>query len=81
MPKRRSMTNVKTALAVVAVTLLSAHVAPSVDDNNRYLKVTPQADGVRLAYTGFFGEISIFATRGESEFSFAPSAIHARRMR
>lgn len=51
------MTNVKTALAVVAVTLLSAHVAPSVDDNNRYLKVTPQADGIRLAYTVFFGEI------------------------
>lgn len=57
MPKRGSMTNVKTALAVVAVTLLSAHVAPSVDDNNRYLKVTPQADGIRLAYTVFFGEI------------------------
>src|SRR5882757_5803724 len=57
MRKRGSMTFVKTALAVVAVTLLSAHVAPSVDDNNRYLKVTPQADGIRLAYTVFFGEI------------------------
>jgi len=57
MHKGRSMTFVKTALAVVAVTLLSAHVAPSVDDNNRYLKVTPQADGIRLAYTVFFGEI------------------------
>ena len=51
------MTFVKTAMCVVAVTLLSAHVAPSVDDNNRYLKVTPQADGLRLAYTVFFGEI------------------------
>jgi len=51
------MTFVKSVLGVVAVTLLSAHVAPSVDDNNRYLKVTPQADGIRLAYTVFFGEI------------------------
>jgi hypothetical protein len=57
MRKGRSTTFVKTALSVVAVTLLSAHVAPSVDDNNRYLKVTPQADGIRLAYTVFFGEI------------------------
>src|SRR5262245_46629550 len=53
----RSMTFLKAALAVVAVTLLSGHVAPSVDDNNRYLKVTPLRDGVRLAYTVFFGEI------------------------
>ena len=44
-------------LAVVAVTLLSAHVAPSVDDNNRYLKLTPLGDRVRIAYTVFFGEI------------------------
>jgi hypothetical protein len=51
------MTFVKSAMCVVAITLLSAHVAPSVDDNNRYLKVTPQADGIRLAYTVFFGEI------------------------
>ena len=34
-----------------------AHVAPSVDDNNRYLKVTPFGDRVRLAYTVFFGEV------------------------
>ncbi|HUS31382.1 MAG TPA: hypothetical protein VMZ53_22880 [Kofleriaceae bacterium] len=44
-------------LGVVAITLLSGHVSPSVDDNNRYLKVTPQADGIRFAYTVFFGEI------------------------
>jgi hypothetical protein len=46
---------------VLAVTLaangVAAHVAPSVDDNNRYLKLTPQADRVRLAYTVFFGEV------------------------
>ena len=53
----RSMTFLKASLCVVGVTLLSAHVAPSIDDNNRYLKVTPLADGFRLAYTVFFGEI------------------------
>ena len=57
MRKRRSMTFVRGALAVVAVTALSGHVSPSVDDNNRYLKVTPMRDGFRLAYTVFFGEI------------------------
>jgi hypothetical protein len=51
------MTFLKAALAVVAVTVLSGHVAPSVDDNNRYLKITPLRDGIRLAYTVFFGEI------------------------
>ena len=48
-------------LAVVALTLVAApavaHVAPSVDDNNRYLKLTPLGDRVRLAYTVFFGEV------------------------
>lgn len=34
-----------------------AHVAPSVDDNNRYLKLTPASDRIRLAYTVFFGEV------------------------
>jgi hypothetical protein len=57
MHKRWSTTFVKAALAVVAVTVLAGHVAPSVDDNNRYVKVTPLGDGVRLAYTVFFGEI------------------------
>lgn len=51
------MTFLKAALVVVAITLLAGHVAPSVDDNNRYLKVTPLRDGFRLAYTVFFGEI------------------------
>ena len=45
------------AWGVLALTLLSAHVAPSVDDNNRYLKLTPLGDRVRIAYTVFFGEI------------------------
>jgi hypothetical protein len=46
---------------VLAITCLlgsaDAHVAPSVDDNNRYLKLTPAADRIRLAYTVFFGEV------------------------
>jgi hypothetical protein len=43
-------------VGVITSTAL-AHVAPSVDDNNRYLKVTPFGDRVRLAYTVFFGEV------------------------
>jgi len=46
---------------VLAVTLAAtpavAHIAPSVDDNNRYLKLTPAADRVRISYTILFGEV------------------------
>jgi hypothetical protein len=47
------------ALVVVALAtaIAVAHVAPSVDDNNRYVKLTPLGDRVRLAYTVFFGEV------------------------
>lgn len=55
--KSRRITVHWVAWAVLALTLLSAHVAPSVDDNNRYLKLTPLGDRVRIAYTVFFGEI------------------------
>jgi hypothetical protein len=51
------MTLLTAVIAVAAVTILSGHVAPSVDDNNRYVKVTPMAGGARLAYTVFFGEV------------------------
>ncbi|MEZ4366996.1 MAG: hypothetical protein R2939_12000 [Kofleriaceae bacterium] len=45
------------SLAVIALaTPAQAHVAPSLDGNNRYLKATPLADQVRLAYTIYFGE-------------------------
>ena len=53
-------------LLVAMITLAPravAHVAPSVDDNNRYVKLTPQADRVRLAYTVFFGEVPGAALR------------------
>jgi len=60
MAQTRSMTFVTVAAVVAVITLCvdaRAHVAPSVDDNNRYLKVTPLRGGYRLAYTVFFGEI------------------------
>src|SRR5947207_3320745 len=45
-------------IAVITAALVaSAHVAPSVDDNNRYLKLTPLGDRVRLAYVIFYGEV------------------------
>lgn len=52
------------AITVVAQTAF-AHVAPSKDDNNRYLKLTPSRDRVRLAYTVFFGEVPGAAARRE----------------
>jgi len=57
---RRSLVLV---LAVTLAATAAGHVAPSVDDNNRYLKITPQADRVRLAYTVFFGEVPGAAVR------------------
>src|SRR6476659_7409472 len=51
------------ALTLAAVQA-SAHVAPAVGDNNRYLKLTPLGDRVRLAYTVFYGEIPGAGMRG-----------------
>lgn len=51
------------ALALLPPGEASAHVAPSVDDNNRYLKLTPLGDRVRLAYIVFFGEVPGAQTR------------------
>jgi hypothetical protein len=45
------------AIALGGTAAVSAHVAPSVDDNNRYLKLTPLGDRVRLAYVVFYGEV------------------------
>src|SRR5580765_7320368 len=54
---------------VLAITLAAryavAHVAPSMDDNNRYLKLTPLGDRVRLAYTVYLGEVPGAAARRE----------------
>ncbi len=46
-----------------SATQAAAHIAPSVDDNNRYLKLTPAADRVRISYTVFFGEVPGAQTR------------------
>ena len=45
-----------TLVAGLAAGLAAAHIAPSVDDNNRFLKLTPLGDRVRLAYTILFGD-------------------------
>lgn len=49
--------------ALLGASAAHAHVAPSVDDNNRYLKLTPLADRVRLAYTVYYGEVPGAAAR------------------
>jgi hypothetical protein len=56
------------ALASVVVVAMAtrpatAHVEASVDVNNRYLKLTPLGDRVRLAYTIYFGEVPGAALR------------------
>jgi hypothetical protein len=51
------------ALVIAAAGVAQAHVAPSMDDNNRYLKLTPLGDRVRLAYTVYFGEVPGAAVR------------------
>lgn len=52
------------ALAIVlAATRAAAHVAPAIGDNNRYLKLTPLGDRIRLAYTVFYGEVPGAAMR------------------
>ncbi len=43
------------ALAIAA-TPARAHVAPAQGENNRYIKVLPFGDRVRIAYTIFYGE-------------------------
>ncbi len=45
------------AAALTWPQVVSAHPAPAVDANNRYLKITPMADRARLAYTIYFGEV------------------------
>lgn len=47
-----------TALAVLGALAAraDAHVEAAIDENNRYLKLTPMGDRVRLAYTVFIGQ-------------------------
>lgn len=55
------------ALLALALCVLSrpaaAHVGPSEKTNNRYYKLTPMSDRVRLAYTIFFGREPGLVTR------------------
>lgn len=41
----------------------AAHVQPSLNENNRYLKLTPLGDRARLAYTIYYGEVPGAALR------------------
>ncbi|HUQ04181.1 MAG TPA: hypothetical protein VM261_16895 [Kofleriaceae bacterium] len=51
-----TVTTLLTVAWLAAITPARAHVQASVDENNRYLKLTPMGDRVRLAYTIFVGE-------------------------
>jgi hypothetical protein len=50
-------------LAASAVRPVAAHVGASPNANNRYLKLTPLGDRIRLAYTIYFGEVPGAALR------------------
>jgi hypothetical protein len=51
------LTVVSALLSTLALTSRArAHVQASLDENNRYVKLTPMGDRVRLAYTIFLGE-------------------------
>jgi hypothetical protein len=52
---------------LATVTPASGHVAPSENENNRYLKLTPLGDRVRLAYTIYFGEVPGAALRRQMD--------------
>jgi hypothetical protein len=54
---RRSLARALTVAATLAAAPAAAHVAPAIDNNNRYLKLTPMGDRVRIAYTVFYGEV------------------------
>jgi hypothetical protein len=60
---RLSLVPAALVAAALAAAHAHAHVAPSIDDNNRYLKLTPLGDRVRLAYTVFYGEVPGAAMR------------------
>lgn len=51
------------ALTAAAAKPAKAHVAPSVNENNRYIKLTVFGDRVRLAYILYIGEIPGQAAR------------------
>jgi hypothetical protein len=62
---RRSILVVSLAVSLVVILVAGAraHVAPSADVNNRYIKIALLRDSVRVAVTVFFGERPGFAER------------------
>ena len=54
---RHRTTALLIVLCAICGTTAMAHVAPSVRENNRYLKLTVFGDQVRLAYIVYMGEI------------------------
>ena len=51
------------AVAAVIPAPVAAHHGPSVETNNRYIRLTPMQGGVRIAYTVYIGEIPGVAER------------------
>ena len=61
-PGRRPVARAMLSSALLALPLMwsppvHSHVGPAVDANNRYVRITPMKDRVRLAYTVFLGEL------------------------
>lgn len=51
------------AASLATATVAYGHLAPALDDNNRYIKISVLGDRLRLAYTVFIGEIPGAQTR------------------
>lgn len=60
---RRGTARISCLVAAGLAGAAAAHVAPSTGDNNRYIKLTPLGDRVRLAYTVFYGDVPGAALR------------------
>jgi len=54
---RRLVAGLVAGAGILAAGAAAAHVAPALDVDNRYLKVSLLGDRVRLAYTVYFGEL------------------------
>lgn len=63
MPDMKRLGLLPAAVLLLMARSADGHVAPSIDDNNRYLKLTPLTDRVRVAYTVFMGQVPGAAAR------------------
>lgn len=57
MTKAASIAAACALATAIAARPARAHVQPSVDDNNRYVKVQPLGDRIRVTYTVMFGDV------------------------